>query len=191
MSSLASWNASAGDGGITRLATGARVEKDSPTVELIGAVEELAGWLAVLAQAGASGDAGQALAIAQNDVHELLQQVAAPGAPHLSMAYVRRLDGLIGRLEADLPVVAATLIPGGSLSAAHAAVARAVCRRAERRLVSQAEIDPPAPGSAGIAYVNRLGDLLALLARAANRDAGRPEPRFDRSLSLSAGAALD
>ncbi|MFG1428969.1 cob(I)yrinic acid a,c-diamide adenosyltransferase [Roseixanthobacter glucoisosaccharinicivorans] len=191
MSSLASWSTAAGDGGMTRLATGARVEKDSPTVELIGAVEELAGWLAVLAEGGASGEAGQALAIAQNDVHELLQQVAAPGAAQLSMAYVRRLDGLIGRLEADLPVVAATLIPGGSLPAAHAAVARAVCRRAERRLVSQAEIDPPAPGSAGIAYVNRLGDLLALLARAANRDAGRPEPRFDRALSLSAGAALD
>ncbi|MEP9369413.1 cob(I)yrinic acid a,c-diamide adenosyltransferase [Xanthobacter sp. VNH20] len=191
MSSLANWTTSAGDGGITRLATGARVEKDSPTVELIGAVEELAGWLAVLAEGGASGDAGQALAIAQNDVHELLQQVAAPGAPQLSAAYVRRLDGLIGRLEADLPVVAATLLPGGSLPAAHAAVARAVCRRAERRLVSQAEIDPPAPGSAGIAYLNRLGDLLALLARAANRDAARPEPRFDRSLSLAAGTALD
>ncbi|MFG1421646.1 cob(I)yrinic acid a,c-diamide adenosyltransferase [Roseixanthobacter liquoris] len=191
MTNLAGWSTSAGDAGITRLATGARVEKDSPTIELIGAVEELAGWLALLAESGASGEAGQALAIARNDVHELLQQVAAPGAPQLSMAYVRRLDSLIGRLEADLPVVAATLVPGGSLPAAHAAVARAVCRRAERRLVSQAEIDPPAPGSAGIAYVNRLGDLLALLARAANRDAGRPEPRFDRSLSLSPAPALD
>lgn len=170
--------------GTTRLATGVRVEKDSPTIELIGALEELSAWIAVLADDPSAPEEGRLLAPVENDLHELLRQVAAPGTALLSQPYVQRLGALMDALERQLPPAPAGALPGGSPRAAFAAVARSVCRRAERRLVAQCEIDGDLPAAHGIAYLNRLGDLLEQVGRLANRASGRPRS-FDRRLSLA------
>jgi cob(I)alamin adenosyltransferase len=87
---------------------------------------------------------------------------------------VARLEGLIDRLEAELPPLSRFVLAGGTLSGAALHVARAVCRRAERRIVSL----EPAPDPVLVRYVNRLSDLLFVLARAVNRRAGVPETEW-------------
>ncbi len=178
------------DAKMTRLAMGTRVEKDSPTIELIGALEELAAWIAVLADDPAMPQDHQSLVTVENDLHELLQQVAAPGTALLSQPYVTRLDLLVEERERRLSPAASEMLPGGSPRAAFAAVARSVCRRAERRLVTQCEIDPGLQATSAITYLNRLGDLLRQVARLANLGAGGAARRFDRSLSLAESPRL-
>ncbi|WP_454914894.1 ATP:cob(I)alamin adenosyltransferase [Xanthobacter sediminis] len=173
------------DGATTRLATGIRVEKDSPTIELMGALEELAAWIAVLADDPSAPEEGRLLATVENDLHELLRQVAAPGTPLLSPPYVQRLGALMDEMERQLPPAPSGALPGGSPRAAFTAVARSVCRRAERRLVSHGEIDGDLAATHGVAYLNRLGDLLEQVARLANRGAGGRPRSFDRRLSLA------
>ncbi|ABS70221.1 ATP--cobalamin adenosyltransferase (plasmid) [Xanthobacter versatilis] len=185
MSTLTAPSATAGDAGMTRLAIGTRVEKDSPTIELFGTLEELAAWIAVLADDPLSPEDRRILATVENDLHELLQQVAAPGTPLLSPPYVQRLDVLMDGMERRLPPAPSGAFPGGSPRAAFAAVARSVCRRAERRLVAQCDIDRGLPAASGIAYLNRLGDLLQQMARLANFGAGGASRSFDRGLSLA------
>lgn len=183
-------SAMAGDAGMTRLATGTQVEKDSPTIELIGTLEELAAWIAVLADDPSTPDDFRILTMVENDLHELLQQVAAPGTPLLSQAYVQRLVGLMDDMERRLPPAASGALPGGSPRAAFAAVARSVCRRTERRLVAQCEIDRCLPAANGIVYLNRLGDLLHQVARRANLGTGDSARSFDRNRSLTDSTRL-
>lgn len=185
MSARTTSPAMAADAGMTRLAIGTPVEKDSPTIELIGALEELAAWIAVLAEDPSGAGDRRVLAIVENDLHELRQQVAAPGTPLLSQAYVQRLGGLMDEMERQLSAAPSGVLPGGSPRAAFSAVARSACRRAERRLVSHCEIDRDLPAAHGLAYLNRLGHLLEQVARLANLDAGGRPRSFDRRLSLA------
>lgn len=172
--------------GLTRLACGTRVEKDSPTIELMGAIEELSAWIAMLAADPPSDAAGRVLAVVGNDLHELLQQVAASGTVLLSAAYVRRLDGLTGEMEGHLPPRHGAHLPGGAPGAAAAAVARSVCRRAERRLVSYGALAHiGVKADEATAYLDRLADALEQIGRLANQAAGLSPRRFDHGLSLA------
>jgi len=162
-----------GDGGTTGLADGSRVAKDSPRVEAIGAVDELNSVLGVLLAESLPEDAHGCLTDVQHDLFDLGGELSRPGHPIMTQAHVARLEALLERYNAPLPPLKDFVLPGGSRAAALAHVARAVCRRAERRLVALASKD--SASMVGVRYLNRLSDLLFVLARVLNRAAGRSD----------------
>ena len=169
-----------GDAGTTGLGDGSRVAKDSARIEAIGAVDELNSSLGVLLAEPLSPAVAACLVEVQHDLFDLGGELSIPGSNVVTEAQVIRLDEAVARFNADLPPLKEFILPGGTPAAAYAHVARTVCRRAERSLVrlgTIATVRDPARQ-----YVNRLSDLLFVLARVLNRDAGCPEPlwRKDR-----------
>jgi cob(I)alamin adenosyltransferase len=156
-----------GDGGTTGLADGSRVAKDAPRIEAIGAVDELNSVVGMLLSERLPRDLRRCLTDVQHDLFDLGGELSVPGHAIMTEAYVTRLEKLLDRLNAELPPLKDFVLPGGSPAAGCAHVARAVCRRAERRVVTLAgkEIAPPF----AMRYLNRLSDLLFVLARVFNR----------------------
>jgi cob(I)alamin adenosyltransferase len=158
----------AGDKGETGLADGKRVPKDSARIRAYGAVDELnsALGLCLVARPDAT------LQRVQRELFDLGADLAlAKGGPRITKEHVARLDQELDALERALPPLKNFILPGGGEAAARLHVARTACRRAERELVALAGAEPVEPHA--LVYLNRLGDLLFLLARQANRDAGR------------------
>ncbi|MBI3041218.1 MAG: cob(I)yrinic acid a,c-diamide adenosyltransferase [Betaproteobacteria bacterium] len=162
-----------GDAGTTGLADGSRVAKNAPRIEAIGAVDELNSTLGALLAEALPQAVRDCLDDVQNDLFDLGGELSVPGHPIVSDAHVRRLERALDRFNADLPPLKDFILPAGSRAAALAHVARAVCRRAERRLVSLSRKQKVSPAMQ--AYLNRLSDLLFVVARALNRAAGKPE----------------
>ena len=163
-----------GDDGTTGLVDGSRLPKHAARMEAIGAVDEansLLGW-ALLALGGF--DYTAQLTRIQNDLFDLGADLATPGeefAPsemvlRIVPAQVQWLEGEIDALNERQPPLTSFILPGGSEGAARAHVARAAARRAERAMTALAEADAINP--AALAYINRLSDLLFVLARAIN-----------------------
>ena len=162
-----------GDDGTTGLADGSRVAKDAPRIEAIGAVDELNSTIGALL-AEELPDAIRATFVAvQHDLFDLGGELSVPGHAVVTGAHVTRLERELDRLNANLPALKDFILPGGSRAAAAAHISRAVCRRAERRLVTLAagETLPPVLRH----YLNRLSDLLFVAARALNRAAARDD----------------
>ena len=168
-----------GDAGETSLFDGSRVSKADSRVDAYGDVDELNAWLGLARAARLDADLDQPLVRIQQDLFALGAQLADPGEriaervlkASLADADVERLEALIDRLESELPPLRRFILAGGSPTGAALHVARTVCRRAERRIVSLA----PVPDAVLIKYVNRLSDLLFVLARVVNHRAGVPE----------------
>jgi cob(I)alamin adenosyltransferase len=168
-----------GDAGETSLFDGTRVSKADSRVDAYGDVDELNAWLGLARAAGLDPDLDQPLVRIQQDLFALGAQLADPGEriaervvkASLTDGDVGRLESLIDRLEAELPPLRRFILAGGAQAGAALHVARTVCRRAERRMVSLT----PTPDAVLIKYVNRLSDLLFVLARVANHRAGVPE----------------
>lgn len=167
-----------GDAGTTGLFGGGRVDKDASRVEAYGSVDELNACLGVARAALGSGDLEVTLASIQSDLLTLGAELGcAPGKEsNLSMRLIdasdaTRLEGYIDAAEADLEPLRTFILPAGCPAAANLHVARTVCRRAERRVIS-ARRESPIRDEV-VHYLNRLSDLLFVLARAANRRAGR------------------
>ena len=160
-----------GDDGTTGLADGSRVAKDAPRIEAIGAVDELNSTIGVLLAEELPETIRATFVAVQHDLFDLGGELSIPGHAVMTEAHVSRLERELDALNAELPALKDFILPGGSRAAAAAHVARAVCRRAERRLVtmSAAETLPPVLRH----YLNRLSDLLFVAARALNRAAGR------------------
>ena len=177
-----------GDSGDTSLFDGTRVKKDDARVDAYGEIDELNAVLGLVRAAGdtisgALGSGiGEALVAIQRDLFALGAQLADPAdkiaarvtKATLADADIERLEHLIDRLEADLPPLRAFILAGGTQAGATLHVARAVCRRAERRMVA---LQPPVEGVL-LRYVNRLSDLLFVMARAVNHRAGAPEAEW-------------
>ncbi|MEN8376782.1 MAG: cob(I)yrinic acid a,c-diamide adenosyltransferase [Gemmatimonadota bacterium] len=171
-----------GDRGDTGLFGGGRVPKDHPRVEAYGTVDELNAALGVALAAIADGWVRECVAGVQPDLFVvgaiLATPPAAPGkrapsVPALPDERPAELEALIDRAEDDLPELKAFVMPGGNGGGAALHLARTVCRRAERRVVSlAAEAEVP---EGVVVYLNRLSDLLFSLARLENRRAGSPE----------------
>ena len=160
-----------GDAGTTGLGDGSRVAKDSARIEAIGTVDELNSTLgALLAEALPEGVASM-LADVQHDLFDLGGELSIPGHTAIVDDQVLRLEREVERYNADLPPLKEFVLPGGSRPAALAHVARTVCRRAERAIVHLAAGEPVS--DAARRYLNRLSDLLFVLARSLNRAAGR------------------
>ena len=160
-----------GDAGSTGLADGSRLAKHAPRIEAIGAVDELNSSVGVLLAERLPRDVRGCLTDVQHDLFDLGGELSVPGHTIMSAGHTRRLETSLDRFNAKLPPLKDFVLPGGTRAAGCAHVARAVCRRAERRVVALAQADT-APAYA-LSYLNRLSDLLFVLARVLNRRAGR------------------
>ncbi len=152
-----------GDDGSTGLADGTRVDKDSARVEAMGAVDELNSLIGLLLAHCTSGSVTDCLIRVQHDLFDLGAELAVPGRSIITDAQVQRLEECLDRLNAELPPLLEFILPGGGLAAATCHLARSVCRRAERRLVTLARAGQLNP--AARRYLNRLSDLLFVVAR--------------------------
>ncbi len=162
-----------GDAGTTGLGDGSRVAKDSARIEAIGAIDELNSTLGVLLAETLPATVADCLLEIQHDLFDLGGELSIPGSEAVSEAQVLRLEQILERFNGDLPPLKEFVLPGGTRAASHAHVARTVCRRAERALV---RLGADAPLREPVRkYVNRLSDLLFVLARALNRDAGHAD----------------
>jgi len=170
-----------GDAGATGLTDGRRVRKDHPRVAAYGDVDELSAALGVVRATTDDAVLGRLLHDVQKDLFVLGAQLADPKAQvgarrkkaALAQTLVERLERAIDERQARMPPLAAFLLAGGTPAAARLHQARTVCRRAERAVVGlarRARVDPLI-----LAYLNRLSDLLFVLARHANLVAGIAE----------------
>ena len=155
-----------GDDGTTGLGDGSRVAKDSPRIEAIGAVDELNSSLGVLLAEPLPDDVAALLTGIQHDLFDLGGELSVPGYAAVSDAHVARLEEAVTRFNADLPPLKEFILPGGSRAASLAHVSRTVCRRAERAVVRLAAVE--AVNEPVRKYLNRLSDLMFVLARALN-----------------------
>jgi cob(I)alamin adenosyltransferase len=170
-----------GDEGETGLGDGARVGKDTLRVDCYGEVDELNACVGVVRSQHEDESLDILLGQVQRDLFALGAQLADPQArvaerkPKAAVTpeHVKRLEDAIDARQATLPPLKAFILPGGSPAGALLHFARTVCRRAERRVVALArheQVDPLV-----MTYLNRLSDLLFVLARDANRTAGVAE----------------
>ncbi|HEX2044084.1 MAG TPA: cob(I)yrinic acid a,c-diamide adenosyltransferase [Gaiellaceae bacterium] len=169
----------AGDAGETSLGDGSRVSKSDPRIEAYGTVDELNSALGLALAGGLPGEFQPWLEEIQNDLFDLGADLSVPLAGarerlRVTAAQVERLERLCDRVNERLDPLKSFVLPGGGEAAARLHVARTVCRRAEREAVALAEAADVNP--AALAYLNRLSDLLFILARAANAAAGAAEP---------------
>ena len=171
-----------GDDGTTGLLGPGRVPKDAPRVEAYGSVDELNAALGVARALDAGGGLAGELEAIQARLFSLGAELAAvePAAltklERVGDVHVAELERLIDRLEADLPPLQRFVLPGGAPLAAQLHLARTVCRRAERRLVGLKRGEPVEPVL--VRYLNRLADLLFVMARWSNRRAGVAEAEW-------------
>jgi len=168
-----------GDDGRTGLVGGARVSKDDPRVEAYGAVDELNAWLGLAAARCNVATIHRILEHAQGLMFELGAQLATPPgakrrASGIGSEEVAWVETEIDTLDDQLPPLTSFILPGGTEFSATLQLARAVCRRAERRLVSLQQQSPEEESHA-LHFLNRFNDLLFVLARLANAAAGHPE----------------
>jgi cob(I)alamin adenosyltransferase len=172
-----------GDGGDTGLVDGSRIRKDHARVTAFGDVDELNAGIGV-ARTHADEELSQLLDGVQRDLFAIGAQVADPRAQvasrkekaALAAGRIVDLERAIDAREAQMPPLTAFILPGGTPLAASLHVARTVCRRAERSILALGRTDPVDPPI--VVYLNRLSDLLFVLARHANHAAGRPEPKW-------------
>ncbi|HEY3999070.1 MAG TPA: cob(I)yrinic acid a,c-diamide adenosyltransferase [Candidatus Xenobia bacterium] len=162
-----------GDDGTTVLLDGERVSKNHDRIEAYGCLEELNAHLGLALEHLRDSPpnvlyrAAPCLTRVQNELLDLASEMATPPriltAVAIQMAQVEAMERLMDRCEADLPPLKSWLLPGGGLASAALHVARAVCRRTERAVLRLAQREAVRPE--GLMYLNRLGDLLFVLAR--------------------------
>jgi len=162
-----------GDAGTTGLGDGSRLAKDAPRIHAIGAVDELNSALGVLLTETLPDAIAACLTGVQHDLFDLGGELSIPGYVAVGDDHVARLERAVERFNADLPPLKDFVLPGGTRAAALAHVARTVCRRAERTVITLAATENVAMPSR--IYLNRLSDLLFVVSRVLNRAAGRPD----------------
>ena len=174
-----------GDAGTTGLGDGSRVAKDSARIDAIGGIDELNSTLGLLLSEPLPDAVAACLTSVQHDLFDLGGELSIPGHVALTDAHVLRLEAAVEAFNADLGALKEFILPGGTRAAAIAHVARTVCRRAERTLVRMAAAEPV---SAPVRrYVNRLSDLLFVLARTLNRAGGTPDVLWRKNRPAGSG----
>jgi cob(I)alamin adenosyltransferase len=172
-----------GDAGQTDLFGGERVGKDQLRVAAYGDVDELNAFVGVAAASSADPALTDTLQTIQSALFDLGSSLATPDPAHrekagivgVTGADIEALESLIDRLEEGLEPLKTFILPGGSTSAAAFHVARTVCRRAERAVVRLAGIDGESVEEATLRYLNRLSDVLFVVARHENARQGVPD----------------
>ncbi len=159
-----------GDAGTTGLGDGSRTGKDAPRVAAMGDVDETNSLLGVLLCEELPDDMRELLTGIQHDLFDLGGELSVPGATFLKPGQPARLEAAIDRYNGELLPLKEFILPGGCRAGALAHLARATCRRAERNIVALAAAEPVS--AAARQYLNRLSDLLFVLARCLNKAAG-------------------
>jgi len=168
-----------GDDGTTGLGDGSRVEKDSLRVEAYGTVDEANSAISVvLANDSLSPTIRECLIQIQHDLFELGGELCIPGHSAIEMHFIDRLEENLDNFNANLPPLKDFILPGGGRAAAACHVARATVRRAERRVASLRKTE--AVRGEVLKYLNRLSDLLFVIARVLARAESGQEVLWDR-----------
>ena len=162
-----------GDDGTTGLGDGSRTTKDSSRIEAVGTVDELNSWIGLLiAELPSDEPLIEPLTDIQHRLFDLGGELAVPGFQLIEAEMVSDLEALCDQLNEELPPLKEFILPGGSKSAGLCHMARAVARRAERIIVTLSKEE--AVGDALKQYINRLSDVLFVMARhLARRDGGQ------------------
>ncbi len=164
-----------GDNGTTGLGDGTRVRKDTIRVYAMGDVDELNSHISVLRAIGVPHIPiliDELLGNIQNDLFDMGSELCIPGYTMMTTCYITRLETALATYNAQLPRLAEFILPGGSPAAAQAHVCRTVARRAERIVVTLSNESDSQLADTARLYLNRLSDLLFVLARALNRVEG-------------------
>jgi len=168
-----------GDDGTTGLGDGSRVAKDCARVEAFGTVDEANSAIGIVLAATTLPDAIRTcLTDVQHDLFELGGELCIPGHSAVSDAYIDRLENDLDEFNADLPRLKEFILPGGGQAAAACHLARATVRRAERRVLSLASAEEVRPEV--VKYLNRLSDLLFVIARVLAREESGQEVLWNR-----------
>ena len=165
-----------GDAGETGLGDGSRVPKSHPRVHTLGDIDELNSAIGLILAEEVAPEVAQVLSDVQHHLLDLGGEVSIPGHAMLGEAHVGRLEAAIEQWNAALPPLKEFILPGGTRAAAAAHLARTVCRRAERSLVTLGEQEKVSEDARR--YLNRLSDLLFVAGRRLNRDAGRSDVQW-------------
>lgn len=175
-----------GDCGSTGLFGGPRVPKDDQRIEAYGTVDELNAAIGATRSAGVDETVDHQLAQIQHELFAIGAELAAPDPDRhhlrtIGSAHIERLEQWIDGHELTLPALKNFILPAGTTAATGMHVARAVCRRAERRVVTLARRQDASVSEELVIYLNRLSDLLFVLARVVNRRAGVEDTVWQRS----------
>ncbi len=168
-----------GDDGTTGLGDGSRTPKDSARVEAYGTVDEANSAIGmVLASDAVPGDVRACLTEVQHDLFELGGELCIPGHAAVKDAFIERLENDLDALNDDLPKLKEFILPGGGQAAAACHVARTITRRAERRVFTLSQSEDVRPEA--LRYLNRLSDLLFVVARVVARAESGQEVLWNR-----------
>jgi cob(I)alamin adenosyltransferase len=162
-----------GDDGSTGLGDGTRVAKDSARVNAYGTVDELNSAIGIVLAGALPARIGEVLTQAQHDLFDLGGELCIPGMAMIGDADIARLEATLDAFNETLPPLKDFILPGGGVAAAQCHLARTICRRAEREVVTLSRVES-VRGEA-IRYLNRLSDLLFVLARVLARESGHGE----------------
>lgn len=174
-----------GDTGSTGLYGGGRVSKDHNRICAYGSLDELNAFLGVLIGSSIDEDSRELLKSVQNELFSIGAELATVEPQKYNVAWsadgpTRLLEQKIDEWEMALPTLKTFILPGGSMSAAHCHVARTVCRRCEREVVRLSKLESDIQVGHLIVYLNRLSDLLFVLARRINNLAGVPDVAWQK-----------
>ena len=172
-----------GDQGDTGLFGGGRIRKDAPRIEAYGTVDELNALLGVARAAGLPDDIDQIVSAIQGDLFAIGAELATTepdlhGTQLVGATDIERLETAIDSQETNLPPLAQFILPGGTPAASQLHFARTVCRRAERCLVGLIDGGDEPISADVLIYLNRLSDLLFVIARAVNHASGVEETKW-------------
>lgn len=166
-----------GDTGDTGRADGSRVPKFDPAIDAAGEIDELNSQIGLVLSEPLPAEITTLLESIQHDLFDLGGALSLPGRIALSPRHIEALEQALDALNEDLSPLKEFILPGGTRTAALVHVARAVCRRAERSVCVLAEREKV--DTHNLQYLNRLSDLLFVLARALNHSAGAPDVLWD------------
>ena len=175
-----------GDQGTTGLGDGTRIDKDSLRVEAMGTVDELNAVIGLLLTEPLSEPIRMALTRVQHDLFDLGGELCIPGHAMLKPGRIAQMEQTLDELNDPLPPLKEFILPGGSRAAAYCHLARTVCRRAERAVVGVAAT--ALVRSEIVIYLNRLSDLLFVMARHENQVAGVPDVAWAPRAAPAPGA---
>ncbi len=165
-----------GDDGTTGLGDGTRVPKDHARVEAFGTVDELNSAIGLLLTEPLPDRIRTCLTEVQNTLFDLGGELSIPGYNLITEQSITALEDVLDELNSVLPPLKEFILPGGTRAAALCHLARAVCRRAERRVFTL--LNDAGTRHLGVAYLNRLSDLLFVVARSLNKATGEPETQW-------------
>jgi cob(I)alamin adenosyltransferase len=162
-----------GDDGTTGLGDGSRISKDSIRVSAYGTVDEANSAIGLVLACEIPENVRELLISVQHHMFDLGGELCIPGHAAIFQADINHIEQQLDILNAELPALKDFILPGGGMAASHCHLARTICRRAEREVVTLSQQDHVRPEA--IQYLNRLSDLLFVIARVLARFAGHGE----------------